>query len=93
MTTASHEVSEIDANARFPLALLLGFGLFWLVISGTIALLSFAQTLNPRLLEDCAYFTFGRTRAMQETAFVYGWVANSGFAVALWILGRLGGSP
>lgn len=93
MTTASHEVSEIDAKARFTLGLLLGAGLFWLVVSGILALLSFAQTLNPRLLEDVAYFSFGRTRAMQETAFVYGWVANAGFAVALWILGRLGGSP
>ena len=93
MTTAPNEVSEIDANARFPLGLLLGAGLLWLVVSGVLALLSFAQTLNPRLLEDVAYFSFGRTRAMQETAFVYGWIANAGFAVALWILGRLGGSP
>jgi cytochrome c oxidase cbb3-type subunit 1 len=38
-------------------------------------------------------FTYGHTRALQETAFVYGWVANAGFAVVLWVLGRLGGSP
>lgn len=93
MTTASHEVSEIDANARFPLSLLLGAALLWLVVSGVLALLGFAQTLNPRFLEDCSYFTFGRTQAMQETAFVYGWIANAGFAVSLWILGRLGGLP
>jgi len=30
---------------------------------------------------------------LQETAFIYGWVANSGLAIALWILGRLGGAP
>ena len=88
MTTASQEVSEIDANARFPLSLLLGTALLWLVVSGALALLSFAQALNPRILEDCAFFTFGRTRAMQETALIYGWVANAGFAVALWTLGR-----
>ena len=93
MTTASQEVSEIDANARFPLSLLLGSALLWLVVSGALALLSYAQALNPRILEDCAFFTFGRTRAMQETALIYGWVANAGFVVALWILGRLGGSP
>lgn len=93
MTTASHEVSEIDANARFPLSLILGSALLWLIVSGVLALLSYAQALNPRLLEDCAYFSFGRTRAMQETAFIYGWVANAGFAVSLWILGRLGGAP
>jgi cytochrome c oxidase cbb3-type subunit 1 len=93
MTTASNEVSEIDTNARFPLSLLLASALLWLVVSGVLSLLSYAQTLNPKLLEDCAFLSFGRTRAMQETAFVYGWVANAGFAVSLWILGRLGGSP
>lgn len=93
MTTASQEVSEIDANARFPLSLLLGSALLWLVASGALALLTFAQTLSPSLLADCSYFTFGRTKAMQETALIYGWVANAGFAVALWVLGRLGGSP
>jgi cytochrome c oxidase cbb3-type subunit 1 len=93
MTTASSEISEIDANARFPLSLLLGSALLWLVLSGLLALLSFAQNLDPALLADCPYFTFGRTRALQETAFVYGWVANAGFAVSLWLLGRLGGSP
>ncbi|MEO6003537.1 MAG: cbb3-type cytochrome c oxidase subunit I [Opitutus sp.] len=93
MTTASPEVSEIDANARFPLSLLLASALLWLIVSGLLALLSFGQNLNPSLLADCPYFTFGRTRAMQETAFVYGWIANAGFTVSLWLLGRLGGSP
>lgn len=93
MTTASQEVSEIDANARFPLSLLLGAALLWLVVSGALALLNYAQALNPRILEDCAFFSFGRTQAIQETALIYGWVANAGFAVALWTLGRLGGSP
>lgn len=93
MTNASPEVSEIDATARFPLSLLLGSALLWLVASGALALLSYAQNLNPALLADCPSFTFGRTRAMQETAFIYGWVANVGFTIALWVLGRLGGSP
>lgn len=93
MTNASPEVSEIDAKARFPLSLLLASALLWLVVSGVLALLNFAQTLSPSLLADCSYLTYGHTRGFQETAFVYGWVANSGFAVALWILGRLGGSP
>src|SRR5690606_13313292 len=51
-----------------------------------------AQTLNPSFLADCPAFTYGRLRGLQETAFTYGWIANSGFAIATWILGRLGGS-
>src|SRR4051812_34731904 len=93
MTTASPEVSEIDANARFPLSLLIGSAILWLILSGVLAILNFAQNLDPALLANSPYFTFGRLRAMQETAFIYGWVASAGFGVALWILGRLGGSP
>jgi cytochrome c oxidase cbb3-type subunit I len=37
--------------------------------------------------------TFGRVSALRETAFIYGWAANAGLAIALWILGRLGGYP
>jgi cytochrome c oxidase cbb3-type subunit 1 len=91
MTTASSEVSEIDSSARGPLSLLLVFALFWLVASGVLALAHLVQTINPAFLADCAWFTYGRMRGLQETAFIYGWVANSGFAVALWILGRLSG--
>jgi cytochrome c oxidase cbb3-type subunit 1 len=93
MTNAAPETSEIDANARFPLSLLLTSGLLWLVVSGALALLSFAQALNPTFLADCSILTFGRTRALQETALIYGWIANAGFVLALWILGRLSGSP
>jgi cytochrome c oxidase cbb3-type subunit 1 len=93
MTNAAPEISEIDAHARFPLSLLLASALLWLVVSGALALLSYAQTLNPGFLADCSVFTYGRTRAMQETALIYGWVANAGFVIALWTLGRLGGTP
>lgn len=91
MTTASPEVSEIDSSARGPLSLLLAFALFWLVASGVLALVHLVQTINPAFLADCSWFTYGRMRGLQESAFIYGWVANSGFAVALWILGRLSG--
>src|SRR6185503_5509579 len=93
MTSASTEVSEIDASARFPLSLLLASSLLWLVLSGALALLHFAQTLSPGLLAECPALSYGRVVGLQETAFIYGWVANSGLAIALWILGRLGGAP
>lgn len=93
MTTASPEVSEVDSTACFSLSLLIAFAVLWLVVSSALALTNLLQTLTPSLLADCSVLTYGRLRAYQETAFIYGWVANSGFAVALWILGRLGGSP
>lgn len=98
MTTASSaaptaEVTEIDASARCPLLLLLGSALLWLVVSGALALVNLVQLHTPSFAAACSVMTYGRTQAMQETAFIYGWAANSGLAVALWILGRLGGAP
>ncbi len=92
-TVSPAEVTEIDATARWPISLLVASALSWLLVSGALALVSLAQSLNPAFLADCPAFTFGHVRYLQESAFIYGWVANAGFAIALWILGRLGGSP
>lgn len=87
------EVSAIDASARFPLLLLVGSALVWLVLSGLLALVNFVQLQSPSFAEACSVMTYGRAAAMQESAFIYGWAANAGLAVVLWILARLGGSP
>jgi cytochrome c oxidase cbb3-type subunit 1 len=98
MTTAPQaaetaEVTQIDSTARWPLLFLLGSALFWLVFSGILSLVNFVQLSSPGLLAECPVFSYGRTAALQESAFVYGWAANAGLAVALWLLARLGGSP
>ncbi|MDB6095632.1 MAG: cytochrome c oxidase, subunit [Verrucomicrobia bacterium] len=89
-TTA--EVTEIDASARFPLLLLVGSALVWLVLSGALALVNLVQLHTPSFAAVCSVMTYGRVAAMQESAFIYGWAANAGLAVALWVLARLGGS-
>ncbi len=90
---ASAEVTAIDTQARGPLLLLLGSGILWLVVSGVLALITSIQQHSPGFLSDCAFITHGRAQALRETVFVYGWAANVGLGVALWVLGRLGGSP
>ena len=90
---ASAEVTAIDSQARGPLLLLVGSGLVWLVVSGILALIASIQLHTPSFLTNCEWLTVGRTSALRETAFVYGWCANAGLAVALWVLGRLGGYP
>ncbi len=89
----SAEVTALDSQARGPLLLLLGSGLVWLVASGFLALITSIQLHSPQFMADCAWFTFGRTQALRDTAFIYGWGANAGLGIALWVLGRLGGSP
>jgi cytochrome c oxidase cbb3-type subunit I len=90
---SSAEVTAIDTQARGPLLLLIGSGVVWLVVSGILALVTSIQLHTPHFLADCSWFTYGRVQALRETAFVYGWAANAGLAIALWILGRLGGYP
>jgi cytochrome c oxidase cbb3-type subunit 1 len=85
------DVTAIDTQARGPLLLLLGSGIVWLVISGILAVITSIQFHTPGFLADCAWFTHGRAQAMRETAFIYGWAANAGLAIALWVLARLGG--
>lgn len=88
-TTA--EVTAIDTQSRCPLLFLIGSGIVWLVVSGILALITSLQLQAPHFLTDCPWLTPGRAQALRETAFVYGWAANAGLAVALWVLARLGG--
>jgi hypothetical protein len=91
MSTDSNDSTAIDTHSRGPLLLLLGSGVLWLVISGVLALIASIQLHTPTFLADCAWLTFGRVQALRETAFVYGWLANAGLALGLWIAVRLGG--
>jgi len=87
------EVTPTDSSSRWPLLLLLASGLLWLVASGTLGLVASMQLRSPGFLAGCPWFTYGRMSALAETAFVYGWLANTGLALALWVLGRLAGEP
>lgn len=86
------EVTAADTAGRWPLLLLLASGLVWLVISGVLALIASIQLHTPTFMADCEWFTHGRLTALAETSFVYGWAANAGLGIALWVLARLGGS-
>ena len=90
---APAEVTAIDTQARGPLLLLIGAGLGWLVVSGILGLITSIQLHSPGFMADWAGLTYGRAQALRESAFIYGWAANAGLAIALWVLGRLGGSP
>ena len=87
------EVTAADSAGRWPLLLLLGSALTWLVVSSILSLIGSIQLHNPAFMADCEWFTHGRLTALTETAFVYGWAANAGLGIALWVLARLGGSP
>ncbi len=87
------EVTAADSSSRAPLVLLLLSGLAWLVIGGVLGFVASIQLHSPGFLSGCPCLTYGRMSALAETAFVYGWLANAGLALALWVLGRLAGEP
>ncbi|MEX2045145.1 MAG: cbb3-type cytochrome c oxidase subunit I [Opitutus sp.] len=87
------EVTAMDIRGRGPLLLLLVSAVAWLVLSCIFALIASIQLHSPAFLADCEWLTHGRVQALRETAFVYGWAANAGLAIGLWILARLGGAP
>lgn len=87
------EVTPADSSSRAPLLVLLLSGMLWLVASGLLSLVASVQLHSPRFLDGCSVLTYGRMVPLAETAFVYGWLANAGLALALWILGRLAGEP
>lgn len=92
-TNAAAEVTATDTTARWPLLLLLASAIVWLVLSGILSLIASIQLVQPTFMADCACLSYGRTVALQESVFIYGWAANAGLGLALWVLGRLGGSP
>jgi cytochrome c oxidase cbb3-type subunit I len=91
--TPSAEITAADTGSRGPLLLLICAAAKWLVVSGIFALIASIQLFKPAFLADCSWLTHGRVEAMRESTFLYGWAANAGLAVALWVLARLGGSP
>ena len=91
--TMKSEYTPSDRASRWPVLYLLISGACWLVLAGIFALIASIQLTVPSFMALCPVFTYGRTVAIAETAFVYGWLATAGLALALWVLGRLSGEP
>jgi cytochrome c oxidase cbb3-type subunit 1 len=87
------EHSPNDAASRWPILMLLLAGSVWLVVSGVLGIIASVQVHTPVFLSGCPLLTHGRVSALAETSFVYGWLANAGLGLALWVLGRLAGEP
>jgi cytochrome c oxidase cbb3-type subunit 1 len=86
-------VAEIDASCRLPLLFMFGSAALWLVAAGLLSLAASLSFHSPTLLSHCPWMTYGRVHPAHWNAFGYGFAAQAGMAVALWLLARLGRNP
>lgn len=84
------EAAAVESQARWPLILLAASGLLWFITGCVLAIIHSTQLHTPGFFAAHEWLGFGRVQAASESALLYGFVANCGFAVVWWLLGRLG---
>lgn len=92
-TTAQASDAGIDASCRWPVGLVLGFALCWLVVGGVLSVMSAVKLHAPGLLADFPMFTYGRLQPAAWSALWLGFGVQAGLAAAAWLVARLGGTP
>ena len=83
------EQMEIDASAKWPVLVLFGSAVVWLILGGALQLIAAIQLHTPSFLADCEWFTHGRVAPAAQNALVYGWGFNSALGFGLWLMARL----
>ena len=82
--------SLIDKSARLVVSFFLASAGLWLLVAAALAYVVAAKSTDPTFLGSCEFLTYGKVKAAQTNAFVYGWASNAVFAVSIWLLARLG---
>jgi cytochrome c oxidase cbb3-type subunit I len=86
-------LAEVDASCRWPVMLLFGCSLVWLLVGTVFALVASWKLHSPDFLGGVAWLTFGRVRPAHLNAVVYGFASQAGIAVTLWLMCRLCRTP
>jgi cytochrome c oxidase cbb3-type subunit 1 len=90
---APASVAEVDASCRLPVLFMFVSAALWLVVGGVFSMLASLRFHSPTMLADCAWLTYGRVHPAHWNSFAYGFAAQAGMGVALWLLARLGRNP
>lgn len=83
-------VAQVEASCRLPVLFLAFSGVAWLLAGAALALLASIQLYQPTFMEGCPWVTYGRLRPAAVNALTYGFALQSAFALALWLIARLG---
>ncbi len=82
--------AEIDASCRVPVLFLFLAALAWLLAGSVLGMIATLKFHAPGLLADCPWFTYGRVHPAHLNALIYGFAAQAGLGVILWIVAHLG---
>jgi cytochrome c oxidase cbb3-type subunit 1 len=82
--------SEIDASCRCPVLSLFVHAAFWLLVASVLGMIATLKFHAPNLLAKCAWFTYGRVHPAAMDAFLYGFAAQAGLGVTLWLMAHMG---
>lgn len=81
---------EIDESCRGPLLFLFVSAAVWLLIGSAFALMATLKFHSPNLLADQPWLTYGRVHPAHLNAWLYGFAAQAGLGVMLWLSCHLG---
>ena len=81
---------EIDASCRVPVLLLFVSSAAWLLLGSILHMVATLKFHSPAFLADCPWLTYGRVHPASLNAFVYGFAAQAGLGVMLWLMAHLG---
>lgn len=82
--------AQVEASCRLPVLFLAFSSAAWLSFGAVVALLASIQLYQPTFMEGCAWVTYGRLRPAAINALTYGFALQAAFALALWLIARLG---
>jgi cytochrome c oxidase cbb3-type subunit I len=90
---ASHDPTTRSAqlaSCRVPVLFMLFCAGAWLLWGSLLGLMASLKFHAPNLWADYAWLTYGRIQPLQQTSFLYGFAFPAAWAIALWLLVRLG---
>lgn len=85
--------TQIDRSLRHPVMFFFTSGAAWLAVALVLGVISSAKLYAPGFLGECSVLQYGRTFPAHMNALIYGWGAQAGFGVLVWLMARLSRQP
>lgn len=101
MSDTSHESTaedtrlraEIDRSLRHPVMFFFTSGAAWLAVSLVLGIIASIKSHSPAFLGEASFLQYGRVFPAHLNALIYGWGAQAGFGVLVWLMARLARQP